>query len=386
MRYDPGLVLLSILLAALGGHVGFGFARAVREAAGGRRRLLLAAAAGALALGIWTMHFVGMLAAELPAGIGYAVVPTLLSFLVCVLVVGLAVFFVAAVPATLPSLGLAALMMGLGIATMHYLGMSALRGVFCAEHDPLVVAASIAVGVAVSAGALLPFARPLPRLPLAPSGALFGFAVAGLHYTAMAGLVLAPGELCARLATELVLGEQELAIVVALMGFVVAGGFLLYLLPDRPMPMAATAAPAGLALPAPPPALPRASREASPPAASSSPPRPLRVPVRGFDGIRLLAPEQILWVKAEGHYTKVFESGRESFCDWSISQAEAQLAGFGFVRCHRCRLVRVQAIRAIRRAGKGAVLVLAGEPPCEVPVARGRLAALERCLGLRATS
>ncbi|MCS6778494.1 MAG: hypothetical protein NZ555_02175, partial [Geminicoccaceae bacterium] len=292
MRYDPGLVLLSILLAALGGYLGFGFARSSRTAKGGRRRLLLAAAAGALGLGIWTMHFVGMLAADLPAGIGYAVLPTLLSFLVCVLVVGAAVFVTAAVPPGPSLLALAAVAMGLGIATMHYLGMSALRGVFCVGHDPLLVGASVVVGIVVSAGALLPFARPQTRLPLAPSALLFGIAVAGLHYTAMAGVELDLASLCAAAADELVLGEQELAVVVALLGFVVAGGFLLYLLPDAPPAVApllsgslpqldlapATAGPA----PVEQPLLP--ARPVPEPVA------PLRVPVRGGRTVARVRP------------------------------------------------------------------------------------------------
>ncbi len=390
MRYDPGLVLLSILLASLGGHVGFGFARSSRTATGGRRRVLLAAAAGALGLGIWTMHFVGMLAAELPAGIGYAVLPTLLSFLLCVLVVGVAVFFTAAVPPTPMHRAVAAVAMGLGIATMHYLGMNALRGVFCVGHDPLLVAASVIVGVAVSGGALLPFARPQTRLPLAPSALLFGIAVAGLHYTAMAGVELDLASLCAAASDELVLSEQQLAIVVALLGFVVAGGFLLYLLPDAPAAVAPVLPGALPPLELAPATAGGASATrpiaASPPAATVATPAPLRVPVRGFDGIRLLDPQEIVCLRAEAHYTRVFDGRREGLCDWSISEADARLEPRGFYRCHRCHLVRLERVRALHRAGKGAIVSLACEPVREVPVSRGRLAELERRLGLRATS
>jgi NO-binding membrane sensor protein with MHYT domain len=384
MRYDPGLVLLSVLLAALGGHVGFGFALSSRSASGGRRRVLLAAAAGALGLGIWTMHFLGMLAADLPSGVGYAVLPTLLSFLLCVLVVGVAVFFTAGMPPTGAHLALAALAMGLGIATMHYLGMSALRGVFCAGHDPLLVGASIAVGVVVSAGALLPFARPQTRLPLAPSAALFGIAVAGLHYTAMAGLEIDLAALCAAATDELVLREPELAIVVALLGFVVAGGFLLYLLPDAPAAVAAALPGSGLGLDGAGGPAPSAADAGGRPEPRPDPPAPLRVPVRGFEGVRLLDPSEILWLRAEAHYTRVIDGRREGLCDWSISEAEARLEGSGFFRCHRCHLVRLDRVRALRRAGKGGVVLLEGEPAREVPVSRGRLAELERRLGLRA--
>ena len=80
---------------------GLSLAVQVGEAAGVRRRLLLAGAAFSLAVAIWSMHFVGMLAARLPFPVDYLVLPTLLSFLVCVIVVGAAVFAASAGPLTL---------------------------------------------------------------------------------------------------------------------------------------------------------------------------------------------------------------------------------------------------------------------------------------------
>ena len=90
--YGPWLVLLSIVMAVQGAYVGFTLAVQLGDAVGVRRRVLLAGAAFSLAVAIWTMHFVGMLAARIPFPIDYLVFPTLLSLLVCVLVVGSAVF------------------------------------------------------------------------------------------------------------------------------------------------------------------------------------------------------------------------------------------------------------------------------------------------------
>src|SRR4029077_2584624 len=90
--YNPWLILLSIVMAVQGAYVGFSLAVQIGGAAGMRRRLLLAGAAFSLALAIWTMHFVGMLAARMPFQVDYLVFPTLLSFLVCVIVVGAAVY------------------------------------------------------------------------------------------------------------------------------------------------------------------------------------------------------------------------------------------------------------------------------------------------------
>ena len=92
--HDPYLVALSVAIAILGGYTGFALAARVRNAAGVSRRALLAGAAAFLAVGIWTMHFVGVLAAPIPNDAVYLVLPTIISFLICALVVGVSLFFV----------------------------------------------------------------------------------------------------------------------------------------------------------------------------------------------------------------------------------------------------------------------------------------------------
>jgi len=140
LAYEPWLVLLSIVMAIQGAYVGFTLAVQVGDAVGMRRRVLLAGAAFSLAVAIWTMHFVGMLAARIPFPVDYLVFPTLLSFLVCVLVVGAAVFTVSAGPPTRGRLVAAATAMGGGIVSMHYIGMSALHASAHLQHAvPFVV-------------------------------------------------------------------------------------------------------------------------------------------------------------------------------------------------------------------------------------------------------
>src|SRR4051812_49637175 len=92
--HDPYLVALSVVIAILGGYTGLGLAARIRGTPDASHRLLLAGAAFFLAIGIWTMHFVGMLAAPLPAGAVYLVLPTIVSVLIFALVVGIFLFFV----------------------------------------------------------------------------------------------------------------------------------------------------------------------------------------------------------------------------------------------------------------------------------------------------
>eukprot|EP01037_Dinobryon_pediforme_P036814 gene36814-43933_t len=154
VHHDPMLVLLSVALAIQASFVGLRLAKRCMDIDGTIRRHILAGAALSLATGIWGMHFVGMLALRLPFAVDYAVLPTLLSFLACVLVVGLALATTAVAPLTWTTLLGAATVMGLGIVTMHYLGMAALHAGAHLEHDWRMVALSILLSVVASAFAL----------------------------------------------------------------------------------------------------------------------------------------------------------------------------------------------------------------------------------------
>jgi PAS domain S-box-containing protein len=227
VTYETWLVLLSIVIAIQGAYVGLSLAVQIGGAAGLRRRLLLAGAAFSLAIAIWTMHFVGMLAARLPFSVDYLVLPTLLSFLVCVVVVGAAVYAASSGPFTLLRLTLSACLMGGGIFTMHYIGMSALSTSAHMIHDRYYVAASMAIAIAASGLALWLATGRRGRPPLILSAIALGLAVSGMHYTAMAGLTLLPYPGAAGGVPAL--STNMLAIIVAIVAFGVSGIFLLIL-------------------------------------------------------------------------------------------------------------------------------------------------------------
>src|ERR1700685_4194907 len=230
VSYETWLVLLPIVMAIQGAYVGLSLAVQIGEATGMRRRLLLAGAAFSLAVAIWTMHFVGMLAARMPFQVDYLVFPTLLSFLVCVIVVGAAVYATSSGPLTLLRLTLSACLMGGGIFTMHYIGMSALSASAFMVHDRYYVAASMAIAIAASGLALWLATGRGGRPPLVLSAVAFGIAVSGMHYTAMEGLTLLP--FASSSASAPALSTDLLAIIVAVVAFCLSGIFLLILVPD----------------------------------------------------------------------------------------------------------------------------------------------------------
>src|SRR5262245_61000881 len=232
VSHEPWLVILSLVVAIQGAYVGLSLAVQVGEAVGLRQRLLLAGAAISLAVAIWSMHFVGMLAARLSFPVDYLVFPTLLSFLVCVLVGGAGVYAAGNARRQPARLAAAAVFMGGGIAIMHYIGMSALHASAHMEHDVLIVVASVAVAIATSGLALWLAGGRGGRPPPFLSATALGCPIAGMHYTAMAGLTLMPFA-AAGTREAPALSTDLLAIVVAIVAFLVSGIFLLTLVPDR---------------------------------------------------------------------------------------------------------------------------------------------------------
>ena len=395
--HDPYLVALSVAIAILGGYTGFGLTARIRGTPDASHRLLLAGAAFFLAIGIWTMHFVGMLAAPLPAGTVYLVLPTVISFLICILVVGISLFFVSVGEPSMPRVVSSAVLLGVGIASMHYVGMHGLVGDFSMTHDPAMVVLSVLIAIATAYGGVRVFLARQGGVQLVLSAVAFGIAVPGMHYTAMAGTHLVPPSAGSHHHLEgLAASSQMLSLVVTLLCFVIAAGFLLSLVPDPRKKV-----PPAVDVVAMVPGAATVRLEVSPTdtsAASTSPrlrPTPLggigqppraapapRLPVEGADGTHFIDAADIRSVRADAHYTKVHDGTRERMCPWSISEAEAQLDPGLFVRVHRSHIVAMAHVTLVRKEGDGAIVELDGPSPHRVPVSRARIAEVKARLGL----
>jgi NO-binding membrane sensor protein with MHYT domain len=383
VTHEPWLVALSILVAIQGAYVGLSLAVQVGDAIGLRRRLLLAGAAISLAVAIWAMHFVGMLAARLPFPVDYLAFPTLLSFLVCVIVVGAAVFAASAGPPTPIRLTAAACGMGAGIFTMHYIGMAALHASATMLHAPAYVAASMAVAIGASGLALWLAAGRGGRPPLLLSATAFGIAISGMHYTAMAGLTLYPHG--APPSGAPALSSDLLAIVVAIVAFLVSVVFLLFLVPDRSAQAEQVAVPAN-------PLSPVAARDADvgqgsygPLGGAGAPPRRLarHLPIER-DGVSHFVPvDAVVAVHANAHYTYIFDGTAKLFCPLAIGDVEARLDASRFVRVHRSHIVNIERVVGLKRAGDSGLVELAAADRYAVPVSRSRVGSLKSRIGAR---
>ena len=216
--YQPWVVALSYFVASYASYVALDLAKRVRGPDLAVARGWWAGGSIAMGTGIWSMHFVGMLALSLPFAVGYGYLVTALSWVAAVGVSAVALFIASRRQLTAASLVTGALSMGAGICLMHYTGMAAIDLVPGIRWDPLLVAASAAIAVGASAVALLIFFG-LRRLSARDArwwqfvaALVMGAAICGMHYTGMAAATFEPGSIC---LTAGQLGGDRLGVLVA---------------------------------------------------------------------------------------------------------------------------------------------------------------------------
>jgi NO-binding membrane sensor protein with MHYT domain/two-component sensor histidine kinase len=199
-HHNPWLVVLSVVVAVVASYVALDLASRVtaqRERKG--KSWWLVGGSISMGAGIWSMHFIGMLAYVLPTPVGYDVGITLLSLLLPIVVSGVGLHAASRASVSTTRLALGGTVLGLGIITMHYTGMAAIRMEPPIWYNPGLVALSVAVAVAASiAGTWSAFRLRLETFftafwKKAGSAAVVGAGIAGMHYTAMAAATFAPG-------------------------------------------------------------------------------------------------------------------------------------------------------------------------------------------------
>ncbi|MET0327315.1 MAG: EAL domain-containing protein [Luteimonas sp.] len=227
-EYAWTLVTISFVVAAAASYAALttlGRIRAAIDDAG--RRWWLAGGALALGVGIWSMHFIGMLAFRLPIPIGYDPLITAVSCLLSIVASGYALWLVTRGPLTSMRLVLGALAIGLGIAAMHYVGMAAMRMHPAIDYHPGWFIASILVAI-LAAGAALAIAdrirdhTPRAHLHHTLAALVMGTAIVGMHYTGMAGARFEAGAICGAVLRD-GLTPDTLATLVTVITFAVLG-------------------------------------------------------------------------------------------------------------------------------------------------------------------
>lgn len=202
--YDPVLVLLSIAVAILGSLTALALTAGGYDRDFGAWHTSFALANSGLIMGstIWSMHFVAMMAVGLPVTVNYNSVETVGSICIAIIATGAGLYLTRARMLGRWSVPAGGLCMGLGIASMHYLGMSAIRGCGLA-YDLQLVAASVAIAVGASMVALWFTFYKRGVLTTLAGGTVQGLAIASMHYTAMAATFFVPLEAAVELSAPL---------------------------------------------------------------------------------------------------------------------------------------------------------------------------------------
>ena len=186
-HYSPWLVGLSFLASFAGSLVALWCAQRMVSRSGKTEFGMIACGAVALGgIGIWSMHFIGMQAYRLPVPIEYDVPLTALSLVAAILISGIALYLAGARRQfSKPGWAIGSLLAGAGVCVMHYMGMYAMNMRASMAFDTLTVALSIAIAGGAAGAALWP-AFHVHRLSYqVASAAVMGLAVCSMHYVGM---------------------------------------------------------------------------------------------------------------------------------------------------------------------------------------------------------
>lgn len=233
--YDAVLVVSSFIVAILASYTAVSMATQISRTRGKAMALWLAGGGFAMGLGIWSMHFIGMLAFSLPIELGYDPLLTFISLLVAIASSSFALWLACRRRLTWRRLCFGALVMGAGVVGMHYLGMEAMMMMPRIVYDPVWFALSLVIAVTASGAALWITASlsrdPTHRTALKVIAAIaMGCAIVGMHYSGMEAARFPVGSICG--AANAGVDTHWLSIIVALVTLAVLGIALIISLLD----------------------------------------------------------------------------------------------------------------------------------------------------------
>ena len=204
--YSLPLVALSIAIATLASYTALDLSSLISLIDRARLRCgWLAAGAASMGIGIWAMHFIGMLAFSVSVPLGYDFGATFLSLAIAMFVSYFALNAVTRPVLKRERLAVGGVLMGLGIASMHYVGMTALQMEPPIDYDPWLLVTSVGIAIATSTTALWLAHRlsveDKSHVIIKRIGAagVMGIAIAGMHYTGMASAQFQANAICTTL-------------------------------------------------------------------------------------------------------------------------------------------------------------------------------------------
>ena len=430
--HDSTIILVSIVVSLVAAFTGLALTNKIGALPVSRRKALIVMSAFVLGGGIWSMHFVAMLAHRFEVPIHYDLLQTLSSALVAILVVGLALLILHFAQRTSRVLTGAGLLLGAGIVLMHFIGMLGMRGVIPMFSTWSIVAAALVAAVMGVMAIRVSYGTRTHK-SIVLGGLWFGFSVVFVHFTAMAGTRFRLDPAYEPLST--VLDPESLAIVVTVAAFIICGTFLLaastFLGVATEVSKSTTVSDPELDPESVPESVPEPVQEltdripestedarqaqmnvrqaaAEPSAEPSAKPsdersdelpsesaddvcsaashesgEALRIPFERNKHIEFVASSDVGAIRADGRYTHLYTPDGVRFCPWSIAEAEKRLVSEPFFRSHRSYIVNLQKVATFEKNREAGQCNFYGFPQLtSVPVSRARVGELLQQLGL----
>ena len=373
--HNPWLVAASLAVALMAGFTGLSLTRGANALPDARRKIVVALAAVVLGGGIWSMHFVAMLGLQLPILFFYDALITLISALVAILMVGLALLLLHFRDRGPRVILGAGGIVGLGIVVMHYVGMAGMQ--LCQPvygWGDVLISTVASVVLSILAIWVAYDARTQRNIVLGT--VCFGLAVFSMHFVAILTTGFLPSE--AASVAGPALDNQVLAMGVTLAVFLICGAFLLTGITFVGPQEVRASAPSEPAVVAPTPEPQDLQEPAPQPVAATA-----GVPFEREGQTFFADPTQVAAIRAEGHYTVLYLGAEKLFCPWSITEAANRLQQAGFLRAHRSYLINPSHVSSFeRKKDNGTLYFDAVEALSKVPVSRSRMGPLREALGL----
>jgi NO-binding membrane sensor protein with MHYT domain len=378
--YNPILVFISVLIAVVGAYTCFDLIIKLSKKQRASQRKVLIGASFAIGGSIWAMHFVAMLAVNLPIVIQYDILITLISGLVAVLMTAVAFVIILSSPYQLKRIILAGIVMGAGISSMHYLGMSATRGNCTLTYSSGWVFLSVIIGMIASTASLWCAMRLHGIFRRIVAAMIMGVSISGVHYVGMLGTTFLQVDNALELANP-IFDPFTLGLITAIAAFIILGWSILIMIPEN----------------APDESINEANEhqteenssqhkaevkntDETPKDASSL---EQRFPIRKNQRTYFIDFIDVVSISADGHYTSIFtSSGEEQFCNYSLTRVEELLAeNKTFVKVHRSHLINITHIDSFERHHDKAILWMC-EGKHNIPVSRKHIPEIQKLMGI----
>ena len=358
--HDHTLVALSLVLAVVSGFTGFTLTQNLSAKTIVQRKISVSMAAVALGGGIWSMHFVAMLGLSLPVSVFYDAAITLASALIAILVVAVALMILHFFVRTSFTIILAGCIVGAGILLMHYIGMAGLQ--LCKpvySVQGLVLSSSVAFFSCGLAFWVAYKERNNRNIFLATI--CFGIAVVSVHFLAILNTKFV--EVSAMTEFGPLISNEALAVIVVISSFIILCLFLwvssTFLSPNVTNVKSFV-------------------DKKRPDAGNNSGPQ--HIPCER-DGAKVFIPlRDVLAIRADGHYSQVYTEKEKYFCVWPITEVDRRLESFGFIKVHRSYIVNSARVDRFERLKDKGYCEFGTPMAPRIPVSRSKLKAAQEAI------